>query len=121
MFGKRLRELRKEKGLTQTELSNKFEKAKSSISGYERGNRKPDLNLAVRIADYFNVSVDFILGRSNLKRTRGEIVELLEENPRLLALLESLSEKELKVINGLHNLNKQDLELVEQLIERLNN
>lgn len=63
MFKKRLKELRLEKNITQEELADFLNVSKSTISLYENGVREPDLKLLVSIADYFNVSTDYLLGR----------------------------------------------------------
>ncbi|MEI2466629.1 helix-turn-helix domain-containing protein [Niallia taxi] len=65
MFGKRLRTLRKESKLTMKEFGEKFSLAESTISGYENGNRKPDMDILSRFADFFNVSTDYLLGRTD--------------------------------------------------------
>ncbi|TCS80347.1 helix-turn-helix domain-containing protein [Tepidibacillus fermentans] len=65
MFGKRLRELRKQKKLTMKELGNLFNLAESTISGYENETRKPDMEIIKQFADFFEVSVDYLLGRTN--------------------------------------------------------
>lgn len=64
-FGTRLRELRKNKNLTQQELGDIVHVSKVSISGYERGERSPDRETLTHLADYFNVSTDYLLGRSD--------------------------------------------------------
>lgn len=63
--GERLRLLRKERNLTQTELGNKINVTKVSISGYESGNRTPDTDTLQRLADFFEVSTDYLLGRTD--------------------------------------------------------
>lgn len=63
MFGKRLRNLRKQKNLTMRELGRIFNLAESTISGYENGNRKPDMSIVEQFADFFETSVDYLLGR----------------------------------------------------------
>lgn len=63
--GERLKQLRKEKKLTQTELGNKINVTKVSISGYESGNRSPDTDTLQRLADFFEVSTDYLLGRTD--------------------------------------------------------
>ncbi|GGB41375.1 hypothetical protein GCM10011409_18610 [Lentibacillus populi] len=68
MFGERLRELRKEKKLTMKELGKIFSLAESTISGYESGTRKPDIDQVKKFADYFDVQTDYLLGRSNNKK-----------------------------------------------------
>lgn len=64
-FPTRLKELRTEGKLTQEQLGEKINVTKVSISGYESGNRKPDIETLQRIADFFNVSVDFLLGKTD--------------------------------------------------------
>lgn len=66
MLGERLKQLRKDKNLTQTELGNKINVTKVSISGYESGNRSPDTDTLQRLADYFEVSTDYLLGRTDI-------------------------------------------------------
>lgn len=57
--------LRKTKGLTQAQLCKVLNIAQPTLSGYETGNYEPDQDTLGRIADYFGVTVDFILGREN--------------------------------------------------------
>lgn len=67
MLGKRLRELRKENNLTMKELGEKFNLAESTISGYENETRKPDMDTLGRFANFFGTTVDYLLGRSDIK------------------------------------------------------
>lgn len=67
-FTERLKELRKSKGLSQSELAKYLGVAKSTISMLEVGSRKPSWELAEEIADYFNVDLDFLLGREEQSR-----------------------------------------------------
>lgn len=65
MIGKRLKELRINKKMTQEELGKKINVTKVSISGYENGNRSPDTETLQKIADTFGVTTDYLLGRSD--------------------------------------------------------
>lgn len=69
-FGDRLKELRKEKGMTQEELSKIFNTGKASISHYESNRRLPDPNTIEKYAEYFNVTVDYLLGRTDTKNNK---------------------------------------------------
>ena len=60
-----LRKLRKERGLTLLQLANELHVAEGTISSYETGRRQPDNEMLKKIADYFNVSIDYLLGRDN--------------------------------------------------------
>lgn len=59
-FSKVLRSLRNDDGLTQVELGKKLGLSGSAISMYERGEREPELEILETIADYFNVSIDYL-------------------------------------------------------------
>ncbi|MDQ6418704.1 helix-turn-helix transcriptional regulator [Paenibacillus sp. LHD-117] len=65
MIGNRMRELRKNKKLSQEELGEKLGVGKTTISQYESETRKPDSDMLLRISKFFEVSVDFLLGRTN--------------------------------------------------------
>lgn len=71
MLGKRLKELRTNKKMTQEELGRKINVTKVSISGYENGNRSPDTETLQKIADIFEVSTDFLLGRTDTPNANG--------------------------------------------------
>lgn len=82
-FGERLRELRVKRNLTQDEFGLIFEPplAQSTIGTYERGVRQPSLENLVVIADYFNVTTDYLLGITDERTT---IDTFKEENPKEL-------------------------------------
>lgn len=66
-FSERLRQLRTECGISQQALANSLgDISKSSINMYERGEREPGLEMLEAIADFFNVDMDFLLGKSNI-------------------------------------------------------
>lgn len=61
----RLREIRTSKGISQLKLAMELNTSQNTISRYETGEREPGLIELIKIADYFNVSVDFLLERTN--------------------------------------------------------
>lgn len=61
-FATRLKELRKSKKITQLTLALKLKTNQNTISRYESGEREPGINEIIAIADYFDVSVDYLLG-----------------------------------------------------------
>lgn len=67
-IGKRLRSLREEKELSQKELGLKLGVAASTIGMYETGKRAPDNEMLNRIAEFYGVTTDYILLRTNDKR-----------------------------------------------------
>lgn len=68
LVSERLTELRHSKNLTETELSSKIGFAQTTYSHYEIGKRRPTTMKLLSIAQYYNVSVDYIVGRINNKK-----------------------------------------------------
>jgi len=64
-FGQRLRELRNRRGLSQRELAEIIGVSKSSANMYERDEREPSFRTLGAIADFFGVSMDYLLGRAD--------------------------------------------------------
>lgn len=62
-FGQRLKDLRNSRGISQNELSKHIRVSKSSVNMYERDEREPGFETLEAIADYFNVNMDYLLGR----------------------------------------------------------
>lgn len=75
VFAKRLRYLRKINDVTQQELANYLSVGKTTISNYETGYSTPDAETLNMIADFFNTSVDYLLGRTDQRNP--------EEKPEL--------------------------------------
>ena len=71
-FEMRLKKLREQKRLNQTELANLLKVSNGSISKWERGDRQPDYETLENIADTFNVTIDYLLGRSDSKQEFNE-------------------------------------------------
>ncbi|MFW9331809.1 helix-turn-helix domain-containing protein [Paenibacillus polymyxa] len=68
-FGQRLRKTRTEHKLTQKQFSEIFKISESAVGMYERDEREPAFKLIHEIADYFNVSIDYLQGRSISKNS----------------------------------------------------
>ena len=71
-FPKRLKELRLEAGLTQKDLANAIEVGRTTISEYESGKIVPKQEGLLKLANHFNVSVDYLTGVSNERATRKQ-------------------------------------------------
>ena len=61
-FGERLKKLRKEKGISLDELAISLKTTKATLSRYENSLREPKIEFAKKIADFFNVDIDYLLG-----------------------------------------------------------
>lgn len=80
-FGERLKELRTEKGILQRELADHLKVSRVTITQYETGNRSPDDEIKKKIAEYFNVSLDYLMGISDIRNPYKQ-KELKEEFKR---------------------------------------
>ena len=67
-FGERLHQLRRQKGITQLKIALDLHFTQNSISQFENGKRNPDYNTLISFADYFNVSIDYFLNRTDNPR-----------------------------------------------------
>lgn len=111
IFGKRLKKLRLERQMTQQELGDILFITKVSISGYESGNRFPSIDRVCDLADYFNVTTDYLLGRDlleenkkiNLSNDDIEFLTKLKENSKLYEYLLSNIDRRLKNLDKYFN------------------
>lgn len=62
MFSLQLKALREKMNLSQRDFASKIGVAPSTVGMWESGQREPDFEMALRLADFFNVSVDYLLG-----------------------------------------------------------
>lgn len=65
VFSERLKDLRISRGINMSQLSKCIETSRGAIANLEHGNRKPSLELLIRIADFFDVSIDYLVGRTD--------------------------------------------------------
>lgn len=109
-FSERIKALRDQSGMTQQEVADKLNVTKQTISQYERGLRRPDIESLEAIADLYNVSADYLLGKTDIT-------------------MQALTEEELKILRSkiiakyykyLCALNDDGLKKVEEYIADLN-
>lgn len=67
-LGQRIISLREEKSISRKEFGDTLKISYAALSKYETNERFPDKELLVRIADFFDVSIDFLLGRTNIRK-----------------------------------------------------
>lgn len=94
MLGKRLKELRESKGITQQELAKIMNLSQQTIGHYEVGRAKPDADTLNHLADYFGTTVDYLLGRTNIRNPADEITEAVKDDPELADFWNILGERE---------------------------
>lgn len=82
MFANRIKYLRQTRELTQVQLADKLGVAKQSISNWENDNIMPSVDMLEKIADFFSVSTDYLLGRENRKNTDGSVIDVTGLSPQ---------------------------------------
>ncbi|WP_270943252.1 helix-turn-helix domain-containing protein [Romboutsia lituseburensis] len=80
----RLRELRKEKGLTLEQMANDLNTTKVTLSRYENSTREPKSEMLSQLSDYFNVSIDYLFGKTDeknpiSKKGKADVKKALED------------------------------------------
>ena len=95
-FAQRLTYLRKMAGLTQQEFADKLNLTRSAVAMYEAGKREPKFELLEMLADFFNVDMDFLLGKQD---TPTEF--FTPDEQALIKKYRSLSDKDKQTVDGL--------------------
>ena len=86
------RKLRTSSNLTQSAIAAKIGISRSTIGMYETGAREPDFETLEKIADYFNVDIDFLLGRTNQTTMLPETIGKYSKTHELDVIYEQLSD-----------------------------
>ncbi len=97
---KNLRMLREEKGISQQKLADTIGVSQPSINKYENHNIEPDIYTLSLMADYFDTSIDFIVGHTSIRRKIEETEEC------------ALNETEQGLVNDFRALSKEERECI---------
>lgn len=90
----KIKELREKKGISQKELADYLNITQVQISKYELGKNEPDLNTTKKIAEYFNVTIDYLLGTSEeniILITKNDLETLKESADKINKIVEKLT------------------------------
>lgn len=113
MFGKRLRQLRKENKLTQRDLAKLLNVSDRTIGYYESSERTPGPDAIVKLSNFFNVSTDYLLGKSKYRQlSLDSIKDVKEIINRIINYLEN-------AVNTMISALKVGLEMANKKINRL--
>lgn len=104
MFRIILKKLREENKISQQKLANELKVSQSTVGMWENGKNKPEFDTLIKIADYFNVSVDYLLGKSENKKMPAD---------------ENISELDKKLINLLLDLSPDEIQRVRDFVQGL--
>lgn len=137
MFGNRLTQLRKSHKMSQYDLADKLSFSRGQIANYEQGQRQPDYDTLQKLADFFDVSTDYLLGRTedpsptrpldveasttyniagkdiNLTEEELDVLTEMKKHPKFAAMFHDLAtnpEKKVKTLIKMWEVIKADLE-----------
>ncbi len=79
-LGSKITELRKQKGWSQSELAKKLEVSREIVGRYERNDAVPSIEIAKRMADVFEVSLDYLVGSTEQEVDKATLTRLQEIN-----------------------------------------
>ncbi|EAC2471109.1 helix-turn-helix domain-containing protein [Listeria monocytogenes] len=101
MFGDLLMKLRKSKNLTQSDIAKILGVARTTYSSYEQNRRMPDAEIQIKIADYFDVSLDYLHGRSknNIADTIAAHIDSNASEEDIKEILAYIEEKRKEHVN----------------------
>lgn len=110
MLGTILKQLRKEKGLSQTDLADYLQITRGSYSNYETHKRSPDYSTLIKLAKFYGVSLDYLLGETTI-RSYANIDQQLKnmtDNDPLSTISEENQQKVLEYIQLLQKAESLD-------------
>jgi len=120
-LGEKIRDLRKERGLTLTDVAGKLEISPSYLSAVERGLRKPSIPLLKRISDVLNISVAYLVGMMNDGITSERLRFMRESRNLGLEDMAEISEIPLSTLEKFESgLAKPDPDELKRMSEALN-
>lgn len=82
-IGERITQLRKQQNLSQDELAKKAEVSRTIIGNYERNANTPSIEVLIKLAKVFNVSVDYIIGEGELAALDKDLLKRIEDIEKL--------------------------------------
>jgi len=94
-FGKRLKEARTKKGLTQKNVAASTGLVRATLANWEIGRAEPDLESIKILADFYNVPIDYLLGRTdNMEELEKDIESVISGHPELMGIWLEIKNRE---------------------------
>lgn len=103
MIGKKIRDLRKQKRMSQTELAKSAGVSQTTVTAWETGKAEPSSSAVAKLADIFNVTTDYLLGRPNKQETKKDDVELSDDDVIMTWRGKPLSDEDRELIRRIMN------------------
>jgi len=110
LFNERLKQKRKEKGLSQAELARRVGVGRDSYNKYEKTVNRPSYETLMLLAEELNTTIDYLLGNSKTPAYNNEVLNAINNRNELKTLF-----------NLAINATKEDIEVVNNLLKRMTN
>lgn len=117
MFAQRIKELRLNNDLTQKDLSDFLEVTPKTISFYELGQRMPPANVLTKLCQRFNVSVDYLLGLTDIPNTINDFITK-QKKTGIQPVDEQYNADEQELIKKYRQLKAEDKQIINTMLER---
>lgn len=111
LFPERLTELRERAKLSRQQLADKLGVSRASLEYYEKGKRTPDIDILYRLSDYFNVTSDYLIGRTDKIGESTDVNAICEYT--------GLSGKAVKELNSRKLYNEDSIKIINFLMEEI--
>lgn len=120
-FSERIRKLRKENNLTQKELAENIGVDRATVAGYETKGKEPSYSTLRNIANFFGVSIDYLIGNSNIKEPAEIVEKAISDNPDLLDFWNKIKDNQnkKKLIQQINKVEADDEEYIRHIISTL--
>lgn len=120
-IGKRIKMLREDERLNQKELAKALNISNTTLSQYETGQRTPSDDIKIKLANFFNVSTDYLLGITDIKNQSEKISNAVEDDPELIEFWNELKEREdLQLLfKQTKNLSPKDIKQIIRIIKAI--
>ncbi len=99
----RIKELRNQKGLLQSDVAEYIGKSERIVGFYEKGERDPNTDTLIKLSELFDVSIDYILGKSDIRNSKKV----------------NLDDIDIAFASGIKGLNKENQETLKNIMEGL--
>lgn len=111
IIGERIKELRESKNMTQNELADVINISRDAFANYEtRTDRQVPFDRLINIADYFNTSIDYLIGRTDIKNSNADIQYIGEET--------GLDDESIEILHELKNFSPEIIDTINYLIKQ---
>ena len=102
---KNLKSLRTEQNISQQQLANVIGVSQQSVNKYENHSVEPDIDITIKIADYFSVSVDYLIGRTEIRQLTSVYTE------------ENFTFEEINLIKKYREANSREKEIIQFILK----